>query len=71
MKDEKYEWYNRDWINSKVRILPQLPTTSQMVTMKISKNRYGYSDEDKLENMSISTIERFLRKKKLEKLESL
>ena len=73
MNEEKYEWYNKDWSKSKFRILPSNLSSNdaQTVTMKIYKNRRGYSDEDKLERMNISTIERFLRKKKLEKLNSL
>ena len=40
-------------------------------SMRVTKNRFVLTDEEKLEKMNISTIEKYLRKKKLNKLNIL
>lgn len=62
---------NKDCISALTDYVISLSTstsTSTSTPIKIQKIRYTETDDEKLEKMDIATIEKFLRKNKLKKI---
>lgn len=68
MNEEKYKIFNYD-PNLKIRILPLPSSDLEQTIKKIYYTRKIEKNETILEKIPIEEIERFLRKKKLEKIE--
>lgn len=73
MKEEKYTLWNKYLSDKKIKFLPHpdYDTYTNLYHYTIPKRTTPLTDEQKLDKIELSVIEKYLRKKKLEKLNKI